>query len=89
MVDTAPIADQKPGTSGLRKRTAVFVKAPYLHNFVQSTLDAVPAAERAGGTLVVSGDGRFFTRGAARWRTHARTGWGMGMGECECVFLLL
>ena len=79
VIDTTPIADQKPGTSGLRKRTAVFVKAPYLHNFVQATLDAVPAGERAGGTLVVSGDGRYFTRGTGGRRTHAR---GVGGGGC-------
>ena len=64
VIVTSPIPDQKPGTSGLRKRTAVFVKAPYLHNFIQSTFDAVPSCDRAGGTLVVSGDGRYYTRGA-------------------------
>ena len=58
VVDTAPIAGQKPGTSGLRKQTRTFMAGHYLHNFVQSTFDVLPAAELAGSTLVVSGDGR-------------------------------
>ena len=54
------IAGQKPGTSGLRKSTATFMGPNYLQNFVQATLDALPAEQLAGGTLVVSGDGRYF-----------------------------
>lgn len=55
---TAPIADQKPGTSGLRKKTATFVGTPnYLENFIQSTFNAV-GDECKGATLVVGGDGR-------------------------------
>lgn len=53
---------QKPGTSGLRKKTKVFMEGNYLHNFVQSVFNAL-AAEKVpveGGTLVVSGDGRFW-----------------------------
>ncbi|CAN0481425.1 unnamed protein product, partial [Ectocarpus sp. 12 AP-2014] len=40
-VPSAPIDGQKPGTSGLRKPTKTFMKDPYLHNFVQSTFDAL------------------------------------------------
>jgi phosphoglucomutase len=61
-VSTAPIAGQKPGTSGLRKPTQVAMKAPYLHNFVQATFDALKAVgtDVTRGSLVVGGDGRYF-----------------------------
>lgn len=61
-VKTAPIAGQKPGTSGLRKKTKVFMAKDYLNNFVQSALDAVKASGTnvAEGSLVVGGDGRYF-----------------------------
>eukprot|EP00937_MAST-01D_sp_MAST-1D-sp2_P002553 g2553.t1 len=57
---TSPIPGQKPGTSGLRAKTAAFRAGRYLHNFVQATLDALPREQLVGGTLVVSGDGRYF-----------------------------
>ncbi len=57
IVSTTPFTDQKPGTSGLRKRTAVFAQPHYLENFVQSLFDVVEALR--GGTLVLGGDGRF------------------------------
>ncbi|MBI1207371.1 MAG: alpha-D-glucose phosphate-specific phosphoglucomutase [Azospirillum sp.] len=56
-VPTTPIEGQKPGTSGLRKKVAVFQGAGYLENFVQSVFDALDGF--AGQTLVVGGDGRF------------------------------
>ena len=65
-VPSKPIEGQKPGTSGLRKKTKVFMEAPYLHNFVQSVFTALVAegVPVKGGTLVVSGDGRFFNKEA-------------------------
>ncbi len=60
---TAPIAGQKPGTSGLRKKTAVFMGPHYLENFVQSIFDVVGAQ---GKTFVVGGDGRYFNDRAAQ-----------------------
>jgi phosphoglucomutase len=57
-VRTTPIDGQKPGTSGLRKKTAVFRRPRYLENYVQSTFDGIGGI--AGKTLVVGGDGRFF-----------------------------
>ena len=62
IVTTSPFADQRPGTSGLRKRTAVFAQARYLENFVQALFDV--AALPAGSSLVVGGDGRYFNREA-------------------------
>lgn len=60
-VSTQPIAGQKPGTSGLRKKTREFMRPGYLENFVQATLDANGVEDQ---TLVVGGDGRFFNREA-------------------------
>lgn len=60
---TAPIAGQKPGTSGLRKKTAVFMGPHYLENFVQSIFDVVGAQ---GKTFVLGGDGRYFNDRAAQ-----------------------
>jgi phosphoglucomutase len=61
-VPTSPFADQRPGTSGLRKRTRVFQQPHYLENFVQAVLDE--AALEPGDTLVLGGDGRFHNREA-------------------------
>lgn len=61
-VASAPFGDQRPGTSGLRKKTAVFRQPHYLEQFVQALLDE--AALRTTDTLVVGGDGRFFNREA-------------------------
>ena len=61
-VTTTPYADQQPGTSGLRKKVAVFRKPNYLENFVQAILEA--ARIPAGSTLVIGGDGRYLNREA-------------------------
>lgn len=61
---TQPFEGQKPGTSGLRKKTAVFMKTNYLENFVQSTFDAIGGVE--GKTLVLGGDGRYFGKESAQ-----------------------
>ncbi|WP_374643959.1 alpha-D-glucose phosphate-specific phosphoglucomutase [Tabrizicola sp.] len=62
-VQTAPIQGQKPGTSGLRKKTAVFMGRHYLENFVQSVFDVVGCQ---GKTFVLGGDGRYFNDRAAQ-----------------------
>lgn len=64
-VKTKAYADQKPGTSGLRKRVTVFQNnAHYAENFIQSILATVPPGERQEATLVVGGDGRFYMKDA-------------------------
>lgn len=57
----SPYGDQKPGTSGLRKKTKVFQKEHYLDNFVQCTFTALAqtGVDVTCGSLVVGGDGRF------------------------------
>ena len=62
-VATKPIAGQKPGTSGLRKKTQVFMGPHYLENFVQSIFDVVGAE---GKTFVLGGDGRYFNDRSAQ-----------------------
>lgn len=59
---TQPIAGQRPGTSGLRKKVTVFQAPHYLENFVQVLLDELP--DMRGQTLVLGGDGRYFNRSA-------------------------
>ena len=62
-VATQPIAGQKPGTSGLRKKTPVFMGKHYLENFVQAIFDVVGTE---GKTFVLGGDGRYFNDRAAQ-----------------------
>lgn len=61
---TKPFDGQKPGTSGLRKKTPVFMQPDYLENFIQATFDAIGGV--TGKTLVLGGDGRYFGQEAAQ-----------------------
>ncbi len=58
VVSSQPFAGQKPGTSGLRKKVAVFRQPNYLENFVQAIFDTLSGQQ--GQTLVLGGDGRFY-----------------------------
>ena len=59
-ISTEPFLDQKPGTSGLRKKVTVFQQPHYLENFVQSIFDSVSIPSNA--ILTLGGDGRFYNR---------------------------
>ena len=61
-IATQPFPDQKPGTSGLRKKVGIFQQPHYLENFVQSIFDSIAAPPCA--TLVLGGDGRYYNREA-------------------------
>ena len=79
-VATTPFTDQKPGTSGLRKKVAVFRTAHYLENFVQAVFDTILGNSDvpAGATLALGGDGRYLNREAIQviLRMAAANGFG-------------
>ncbi|WP_341759971.1 alpha-D-glucose phosphate-specific phosphoglucomutase [Candidatus Endowatersipora endosymbiont of Watersipora subatra] len=61
-VRTISFRDQKPGTSGLRRKVSEFQTPHFLQNFVQSIFDCLH--NKYGQTLVLGGDGRFFNETA-------------------------
>ncbi|NWY76849.1 PGM1 protein, partial [Erithacus rubecula] len=64
-VPTAPYSDQRPGTSGLRRKTSYFEsKLNYLQNFIQSIFFSIDLRDRQGASLVVGGDGRYLNKSA-------------------------
>src|SRR5262245_29374704 len=80
-IPTTPFPDQRPGTSGLRKKTRVFMQPHYLENFVQAVFDTVreePGIDLKRATLVVGGDGRYYNRTAIQRiiRLAAASGFG-------------
>jgi phosphoglucomutase len=63
-ISTNPIAGQKPGTSGLRKKTRTFMEPGFLENYVQAIFDGIGGV--TGKTLVLGGDGRYFNERASQ-----------------------
>ncbi|KAG9270935.1 phosphoglucomutase-like protein 5 [Astyanax mexicanus] len=64
-VQTTPFEDQRPGSTGLRRRTAVFeTQKNFLQNYIQSLLSAIDLRDRQGCTMLVGSDGRYFSRTA-------------------------
>jgi len=61
-VNTQAFSDQKPGTSGLRKKVSVFQQPHYLENFVQAIFNV--ATELKDNLLILGGDGRFYNKQA-------------------------
>jgi phosphoglucomutase len=61
-IPASPFSGQKPGTSGLRKKVAVFAQPTYLETFVQAVFDTI--GPLGGKTLVLGGDGRYYNRTA-------------------------
>ncbi|AQZ53146.1 alpha-D-glucose phosphate-specific phosphoglucomutase [Martelella mediterranea] len=59
-IPTTPFNDQKPGTSGLRKKVPVFTQPHYAENFIQAIFDSI--GDFKGKTLVIGGDGRYLNR---------------------------
>src|SRR5688572_20089839 len=66
-IPTTPFEGQRPGTSGVRKKTRIFMQPRYLENFVQSVFEMLredPQVDFRKETLVVGGDGRYYNRPA-------------------------
>lgn len=90
VVKTNAYSDQKPGTSGLRKRVTVFQKNPhYAENFIQSIISAIEPSQRKEGTLVVGGDGRFFMKDAIQLIVQIAAANGVSSLFCDmhaCIY---
>ncbi len=63
-IASTPIEGQKPGTSGLRKKTHIFMQPHYLENFIAAIWIGIGGV--AGKILVLGGDGRYFNDRAAQ-----------------------
>lgn len=83
VIPSQAFADQKPGTSGLRKKVTVFQQPHYLENFVQSIFDSINVPK--GATLTLGGDGRHYNREAIQiiLKMAAANGFGRVLvGQC-------
>ncbi|KDD74424.1 hypothetical protein H632_c1323p0 [Helicosporidium sp. ATCC 50920] len=76
-VPTKPIDGQKTGTSGLRKKTELFMSDNYLANWVQSLFTAL-GSDLRGKSLGLGGDGRYFNREAVQIILRLAAGNGVG-----------
>jgi phosphoglucomutase len=84
-VSTQAYPDQKPGTSGLRKRVRVFQQTNYTANFVQAILSAIPAPGAHNATLVVGGDGRYYSPEAVQTIIRIAAGNGVSSNELTLI----
>ncbi|MBJ6125317.1 alpha-D-glucose phosphate-specific phosphoglucomutase [Microvirga splendida] len=75
-IPTTPFSDQRPGTSGLRKKVTVFQQPRYVENFIQSIFDTVENAR--GATLVIGGDGRYYNDSVAQTAIKMAAAHGFG-----------
>ncbi len=88
VIKTKPYTDQKPGTSGLRKRVTVFQQNQhYAENFIQSIISTIDPAQRQEGTLVVGGDGRFFMKDAIQLIIQIAAANGVSTGRIRRVIV--
>jgi phosphoglucomutase len=90
-IATTPFEGQRPGTSGLRKKTRDFMQPHFVENFIQSVLDVV--RETAGGDLrgellVVGGDGRYYNRVAIQTIVRMAAANGFGRVQIGCQGIL-
>jgi len=85
-VPTKPFGDQKPGTSGLRKKVTVFQQQNYTENFVQAILDSL-GDDLRGSVLVLGGDGRYYVKDTAKLIIKMCAANGVCITKIfECVF---
>jgi phosphoglucomutase len=76
-VSVKPFAGQRPGTSGLRKKTKEFMQPGYLEAFVQSTFNAMRgqvSGDFSKSILVVGGDGGYYNKEAIQKILHVAIG---------------
>ena len=67
-IPTSAFTDQKPGTSGLRKRVKTFQQPNYTENFIQAIFNSIQSKD---ATILVGGDGRYYSKEAIQvFRTH-------------------
>ena len=76
-VAVKPFAGQRPGTSGLRKKTREFMQPGYVEAFVQSVFNALRGSvsgDFSQSALVVGGDGRYYNKEAIQKILHIAIG---------------